>query len=324
MTKGQTTLEDQKRLGVLCGIIIIGVLFCTLWPFDPFPTNEVSWLPNSNGIRFGNHGIALSKSPLLAESTASKEPCSLEILLQPASTDGGYTILSFYTPDNPKQLRVRQWTDGLLVSRSELVAGYKAKTQKFDVDHAFQAGKLLLITMTSGPNGTSIYLEGRRTRVLPKFVFTKSDVTGQVVLGTSAVDYHPWSGEIRGLAIYSRELAPDEVFRNYQTWTAHDGVGEDVDGMIARYLFKERSGAEIRNMVRSGPDLEIPRSFDVPHKPMLQSPREEWEDGIGHTCRICCRMSRDLCLWDSCFVPISERQASEKVRFRSPHWRVDY
>ena len=47
--------------------------------------------------------------------------------------------------------------------------------------------------------------------------------------------------------------------------------------MIARYLFTERSGAEIRNTVRSGPDLEIPRSFDVPHKPMLQSPREEWE-----------------------------------------------
>ena len=64
---------------------------------------------------------------------------------------------------SPSSVRkVRQWTDGLLVSRSELVAGYKAKTQKFDVDHAFQAGKLLLITMTSGPNGTSIYLEETR------------------------------------------------------------------------------------------------------------------------------------------------------------------
>ena len=275
--KGQSTLQDRKRLGILCGIVIAGVLFCTLWPFDPFPANQVSWLPDSNGLLFGSHGVVFSRGPLLAESTAGKEACTLEILLQPASVDGGYTILSVYTPENPKQFRVRQWADGLLVSRTDLEAGHIAKTQKFDVDHAVRAGKLSLITMTSGPNGTIVYLDGRRARVLPKFVFTKSDISGQVVLGTSAVDYHPWHGEIRGLAMYGRELTSDEVLRNYEEWSTRGVAGANLGADIASFAFTERTGAEIRNTVRSGPDLEIPRSFDVPHKPMLQSPREEFE-----------------------------------------------
>ena len=275
--KGQSTLQDQKRLGILCWIVIAGVLVCTLWPFDPFPANQVSWLPDSNGIRFGSHGVVFSKGPLLTEPTAGRGACTLEILLRPASVDGGYTILSIYAPGNPKRFRVRQWTDGLLVSRADLEAGQKAKTQKFDVDHAFQAGTLLLITMTAGPNGTIVYLDGRRARVLPKFAFTKGDISGQVVLGTSAVDYHPWHGEIRGLAMYGRELTSDEALRNYQEWTTRGDAGADLGAAIAKFPFTERTGTEIRNAVRSGPDLEIPRSFDVPHKPMLQSPREEFE-----------------------------------------------
>jgi hypothetical protein len=219
----------------------------------------------------------------------------LELLLQPAEVKRAYTILNFYTPENPGQFRVRQWTDGLLVSRSVLDA-QRAQTQKFDVDHAFQPGRLLLITMTSGPNGTIVYLNGRRARVLPKFKFTNSDLSGQIVIGTSSIDYQPWPGEIRGLAIYSEDLAPDEVFRHYENWTAGGDPAGDLVGALARYSFREGKGDEIHNAVASAPDLEIPSSFKVPHKPMLQSAIKEFEGNWTYL--------KDLLLNVAGFVPL--------------------
>jgi len=289
-------LQEKKRLGVLCCIVVAGVLVCTLWPFDPFPSNQVSWLPRAHGILFGSHGIVLSKEPLRAESTDGREVCSLELLLKPANTDGGYTILNIYTPGNPSQFRVRQWTDGLLVSRSVLDPRKKTRTQRFNVDHAFQPGKLSLITMTSGPKGTIVYLNGRQARVLPEFIFTPNDLAGQIVIGTSATEYHPWRGEIRGLAVYSKELEPDEVFRNYENWTARGDSGEGLEGTIARYVFNEKTGAEIHNTLPSGPDLEIPKRFEVPHKPMLQSPANEYEWNWGY--------AKDLLQNIAGFVPV--------------------
>src|ERR1019366_6360615 len=182
-------------------------------------------------------------------------------LLQPAEIDRAYTILSFYAPDNPGQFRVRQWTDGLLVSRNVLDARNQVKTEKFDVAHAFQPGKLLSLTISSGPNGTNVYLNGRQAQVFPKFTISKSDLSGQIVMGTSAVDYQPWPGEVRGLAIYSKELTPVEVLLHYENWTARGDEPADLEGAIARYAFAEGTGHEIHNAVASGPDLEIPGTF---------------------------------------------------------------
>ncbi len=288
-------MREKRCLRVLCGIVTFAVLICTLWPFNPFPSNRVSWLREGNGIRFGSHGLVISKSPLIAGGTNAGESCSLELLLQPAEIERTYTILSFYVADNPGQFRVRQWTDGLLVSRNVWDDRNKAK-EKFDVDHAFQPGKLLLLTMSSGPDGTGVYLNGRQVQVFPRFTISRSDVSGQIVMGTSAVDYQPWSGEIRGLAIYTKELTPAQVLLHYEGWTARSGEPQDVDGAIARYAFTEGTGHEIHNAVVSGPDLEIPRSFRVPYKTLLESPVKEFGTNW--------RYLNDLLLNIAGFVPV--------------------
>jgi hypothetical protein len=270
-------MSEKKRIGILGGIVVVGVLVCTLWPFNPFPSNQVSWLHEVKGIRFGRHGVVMSEAPLVLGEFKGEEACSLEIALQPDETTGSYTVLSFYTPDNPRQFRVRQWRDSLLISRDFFGEDKKVKAEKFDVDHAFKPGKLLFVTITSGAKGTIVYLNGLQARVLPKFKFAVNYLSGQIVIGTSAVDYQPWPGEIRGLAIYAKDLTPDEVFRNYESWASGDGFLGSVAGAISRYSFGEGAGHEIRNAVSSGPNLEIPRSFSVPHKPMLQSAVKEFE-----------------------------------------------
>jgi VanZ family protein len=271
------TISDKRFLGILCCIVIVGVLICTWWPFNPFPSNQVSWLPEADGIRFGAHGVVLSKGPVVSEATDVTQSSGLELLLQPAEVERAYTILSFYALDNPRQFRVRQWTDGLLVSQGVLDIRGKVKTKKFDVNHAFQRGRLLFLTLTSGPSGTVVYLNGRQTQVFSNFIISQSDLSGQIVLGTSAVGYQPWPGEIHGLALYSRQLTSTEVLQHYENWMARGVTPPDIDGAIAFYKFAERTGNEIHNSVASGPDLEIPGIFRVDHKPFLESPVKEFK-----------------------------------------------
>ena len=267
----------EKRLGILCGIAIIAVLIATLWPFTFFLPNRVSWLSEINGIQFGGDGLVVSKAFLRAAGTESRKSCTLEILLRPAGIKSVHTIMSFYVPNNPRQFLVRQWTDGLLVSHDIVDAEHKVKTAKFEVDHAFQTGKLLLLTMMSGPNGTVVYMNSARTHVFSRFTISQSDLAGQIVMGTSAVDYEPWEGEVRGLAIYSKELTSAEVLRHYKDWTDGRVDPPDLDGAVARYAFTEGAGHDIHNAVVSGSDLEIPKRFGVPHKPLLQSLAKEFE-----------------------------------------------
>jgi VanZ family protein len=271
-------VREKKLLAILCGIAVMAMLFATLWPFNPFPRNRVSWLPDTNGIRFGGPGLVLSKTPLRADGAESGNSCSLELLLRPASIDVSTTILSFYSPDNPQQFAVRQWTDSLLVTRDLVIAENKMKRTKFDVDHVFQPAKRALLTITSGPNGTVVYSNGSHAQTFSRFTIPKNVLSGQIIVGTSSVDYQPWPGEISGLAIYSKELTAAEVARHYASWIGEREIAPaDFDGTIARYAFTERSGNEIYDAVRSAPSLDIPDYFRVPHKVLLKSAVKEFE-----------------------------------------------
>jgi hypothetical protein len=311
-------VREKKRLGVLCAIAIIALLIATLWPFNPFPLNRISWLPEANGVRFGGPGLVVSKAALKAEGTGPRKSCSLELLLRPASTEGAFGILSFYAVNNPGQFLVRQWTDGLLVTHDIVNEQHKIKRMKFDVDHAFQEGKLLLLTIASGPSRTVVYLNDSQAQVFSSFTISQSELSGQIVMGTSPVDYQPWSGEVHGLAMYSKELTAAEVSRHYAKWIGGpDQV--DLDGAIARYDFQERAGNEIRNSVASGTSLEIPEYFGIPHKALLTSPVKEFEANWRYVLDVLPNIgiSRDLFRWGSFFVSIFHWHERHGMQFSS-------
>lgn len=266
------TYGVRKKLGILSAAAIVALLFSTLWPFNPLPRNRVRWIQAGPGIEFTRPGVVASQADLRIDEVAGQGPFTLELLLRPASIQSSYTILAFYSPGNPKEFLVRQWTDGLLVSHS--VGNSKTRT-KFDVDRAFQVGRHAVLTIESGQDGTTVYLDGRQPQVFPKFKVSLSDLKGQIVLGTSPVDYEPWPGEVDGLALYSGKLSAADVLRHYQDWT-HRG-SPDLSQALVRYAFAEGAGTKVHNDVTSGPDLEIPATFSVPHKAMLSSPRKEFQ-----------------------------------------------
>ena len=259
---------------VLCFVGVLAVLIVTLWPFNPFPQNGVSWLQGTHGLKFKKASLVMSHGPLRPPETDA-ESYSLEFLLRPANTERSYTILGFYDPDRSRQLLVRQWTDGLLVTHDATIDSDKTRTIKFDVDHVFIPGRLVQVTISWGPNGTTVYVDGQIAESVSQFRISRSELSGEIVLGTSPVMFHPWIGELHGLAIYSRELTPADALRHYKDWTDPSG-NPDLDGAMARYTFAERAEKEVRNEVASGPSLEIPTRFSVPYKGMLLSPQSEF------------------------------------------------
>ena len=172
----------------------------------------------------------------------------------------------------------------------------KIKRRKIDVDHAFEVGKVLLLTIVSGPNGTVVYKNGRQAKFFRTFTISQSELSGQIVMGTSPVEYQPWMGEVRGLAIYSSGLTPAQVFDHYKAWTEGPGVNPSEPYTIALYRFTERAGNKLHNVAHAGPDLEIPRNFTVPHKAFLTSPVKEFEATWGYV--------KDIVLNVGGFVPL--------------------
>jgi len=264
---------ERKRTKAVFIAAVIAVLIATLWPCDPFARNGVSWLHGTGGLKFENPGLVLSKEHLAPEETTGSY--SLEFMVRPASWKSG-TILGVYNDARPTQLLIAQSGDRLLVTHEVAMQFGKTKTMEFHLSHIFLPGRLALVTLSSGRNGTAVYLDGKTAAAFPLLKFSRSELSGQIVLGTSPESYEPWAGELRGLAIYSKELTIQDALRHYEEWTGPTG-SDKGDGAIAHYGFAEAAGHEILSDVPSGPQLEIPTIFTVPHKTFLRSAKKEFK-----------------------------------------------
>src|SRR5947208_1881102 len=87
---------------------------------------------------------------------------------------------------------------------------------------------------------------------------------GTVLSSGLGNQHDAWEGEIRGLAVYDRELAPAEASQHYQHWAKTGRLpASAAESSIAVYYFDERQGRVVNNRVapaegRTGTALVIP------------------------------------------------------------------
>lgn len=128
-----------------------------------------------------------------------------------------------------------------------------------------------LLTISSGPKGTAVYVDGVLAMASERFRITAIDCTGRLVVGTSPVNTDPWTGVLKGLAIYHRYLSAQQVVRHYETWTTKErpevGGGERC---AALYLFTESRGNRVQNRMRAGCDLLIPEQYLIQDEILLK------------------------------------------------------
>ncbi len=267
--------------GVLCFAVLCGILVAGLWPFHS-PKNEVSWLRSENGIRFGEYGTALSSGLLKMIKVQDESSCSLEIWLQPGLTHDTNTFFAFYTPRDSVKFSLHQ-SNTDLVLQSQIRNDHQTRTRRMYVENIFRQEKPVFITIASDAQGTAIYIDGALVRTSPQFRFSSKDCTGQLVVGDSPVSSDSWSGQLRGLAIYNKDLTAAQVSQHYEGWTKKGRPDIDEDERnVAMYLFNEHTGNVIHNQVIQGVDLYIPQRYLILHEIFLEPPWKEFQPDWGY------------------------------------------
>jgi hypothetical protein len=275
-------------LRTICTGVLLGILVAGLWPFHA-PRNEVSWLSGENGLLFGKHGSIVSASPIQAGGSQADKSCSLEIWLEPNRINSEGTVLAVYWPSRDVvSFSLRQWRNGLVLERES--RGHSAWEASIYVANVFRDPKPLLFAISSGPAGTAIYADGKLVRKYPDFKLISQDLSGQVILGNGPLTAYNWSGQVKGLAVYDREIAATEVSQNYANWTAGWPARESEsesgrtdtaksEGVVARYLFNEGKGNVVHNQIDSAASLVIPERFFILHQLFLEPPWDEFRPG---------------------------------------------
>ncbi|MBV6431533.1 MAG: hypothetical protein IANPNBLG_01665 [Bryobacteraceae bacterium] len=264
-------------LAAACFAVLCITLSLGFWPFHT-PSNQVTWLGKSNGIEFGQYGTVWSEGPLNLPASPGSSGRSIEILLRPARWATSATFLSFYAPGRRIPLALSQSLTALRLD-ANLHGSIDAVMEHTVVEgvlgEALRRKRIVLLTVTSGSNGTTVYVDGAIAGRAPRFHIPADSFTGRMVVGDIPRQPNSFSGEIRGLALFGTELSASEVAKDAVSWT-REGRPESESRPAALYLFAERSGNRIRNQVSPGADLYIPPKYAVLDKIVLEPFWEEF------------------------------------------------
>ena len=282
---GQYGMKKQL-LDLICVSVLCIVLTLGLWPFHS-PKNEVTWLRDRNGLRFGSCGTVMSAGAFAMSGASS----SVEIWVQPRRIWDSGTLLAFYTPGSLDQFSLNQSQADFELQTRIQDNPPPAHTARLYTANTFRRPGRVFLTITSGQQGTTVYVNGVLARAVPQLRLSKSALNGRLVLGDSPGQPNSWSGELLGLAVYSRELTATQVRRHYETWTqgGRPEISEE-EHSVALYLFGERAGHVVHDQGSSPVNLYIPEEYMVLDKIFLEPFWKEFS------------MSRSY--WDSAFKNI--------------------
>jgi hypothetical protein len=255
---------NTKILDIVCIAVLCTILALGLWPFHT-PDNDVTWLGEGNGLRFGRYGTVIGSGTFeMAGSLPDELIGSIEIWVRPARIWDGGTFLAFSMPEDLRRFSLHQSLADLLVRATMLDDQNRRRAVGFYVDDVFRRGGPRFITVTSGAKGISVYIDGVLARLAPRFRMPPDQFTGRIVLGGSPGQEDSWKGRLLGFAIYDRELTQPQLLRHYETWTrtGRPDIPKD-DGNVALYLFDEHAGKAVHSRVNSGIDLAIPEKYVV-------------------------------------------------------------
>jgi VanZ family protein len=263
----------RQVLGVLAVFTLCSILAIGLWPFHS-PRNEVHWLENDNGLRFDHYGTVLSTG--IFERASSDGPSvSIEFWMSPTSAWNTGTLIAFYSPLASRQFSLRQrYTD--LELQLDIGGQHPQRSLAEMRVHDVFRKKQALVTVTSDGQETAVYVDGQLVTRSRWFGLSADDLTGRLILGTSALQGDSWPGRLRGLALYGSELSAAQVAQHYEEWTQKGKpVATDNERVCALYLFDEHAGRIVHDYSGSGGDLYISEHFLVLHQIFLEPPWSE-------------------------------------------------
>lgn len=264
----------SDRLVRIIGRCISAAVVCVtlslgLWPFHA-PKNEVSWMRNRDGLRFGRFATAFSSAPFWHQFASNGPQATLEIWLRPRNPWAPSTLLTFYTAGDPNYFAMRQSETDLTINANGS-QGSDAGRNMIRAGRVFHRQEFAFLAITSGPRRTCVYADGALVVASPPVSIIPEDPTSRLILGDSPLRTDSWSGELLGLAIYSRELSASQIRGHLDSWQ-HSGrpVILPAEHNIGLFLFDEHSGNTVHDRSGNRIDLRIPAKYEVVDKAFLE------------------------------------------------------
>jgi hypothetical protein len=261
-------------LGSACLALWIGLMIAGLWPFNFWTRNRVTWLANPSGVYFDGYGEMYSAAPWHPDFKGDGS-LSLEMWLKAGPYPSLSPILSWLGGKHDDFVVAQSLSDLLIEGEFLDHSNARVGPAKFFIEQAFRDKPLHFLTVTSGPQGTTIYLEGVLSQSHPDLTLTADSFSGRLLLGHAPAGNQPWSGEVYGLAFYARTLKPSRVAEHYQAWL-EGRTWEVVKGErdAALYTFDGHSGSSIRDRTGVMPDLTVPKMFHLQRPTVLGFPAD--------------------------------------------------
>ncbi|KMQ51151.1 hypothetical protein CHISP_1857 [Chitinispirillum alkaliphilum] len=196
--------KDLQFITLLFFLMVCGLYYFGLRPFDFSPHNQVSSVPD--GLKFSRMGIAFTERIITAPYISS---FTMEFALTPLEEPSHTVtrIISFADRKGNELLAVGQWKNSIILRR------YDKKVQGERVPEVSSGPNLLcsskvFITIVSDPNRGALFLNGDlmvESAALANIgeIFRSGS---QMILGNSPSGIHSWKGIISSLALYSDRL----------------------------------------------------------------------------------------------------------------------
>jgi hypothetical protein len=172
--------------------------------------------------------------------------------------------------DDGKQLLIGQWRSSLIVMNGDDY-DHSRKTKRIAVKLAEERSIPQLVTITTGKDGTRIYLDGR-------LISNHKDLTLKIpegdntrlLLGNSVYGRHNWKGDVMGLAIYRHPFSKHDVMTHFEHWF------KDGSFLFAKqykpdmlWVFDEKKGEKVIARAGGNVDFQIPSKMKILNKKIL-------------------------------------------------------
>jgi len=260
-------------VGLTIAVLLVTLFFGLRFKGHHF-SNDVRWLLKQPGIRFQGHGIAYT-GPIKELNKAgdiNTNGFSIEIALKPATYHENVFNFLFviHNGDDGKQLVFGQWRSSLIIMNGDDY-DYKRKTKRISLKLAEDSPIPKLVTVTTGKDGTHIYLDGRLARKQRDLTLKiPQGDNARLLLGNSVYGKHNWNGDVLGLAVFRYPLSGQDAAAQFKQWF------KDKSFLFAKkyqpdmlYVFDEKSGEKVIDHAGGNNDLHIPSKMKIFNKKIL-------------------------------------------------------
>jgi hypothetical protein len=275
-------LSRQKQIPLkwligLSAALLLIILVAGLRPRWFQLSNNVAWITDQPGLRFGSYGVAYTHplNDLIEENISDAEGFSIEIALKPARYRGRRykIILALHNGKDAEQLIVAQYLSSLIVMNGDDYA-YTKKIKRVTLDVASLSPKTRFMTITTGEKGTNVYFDGKPAGARKNLRLKMPTIAKtRLLIGNSVYGKHPWQGDIFGLALYNYPLSSKEAALHFNKWSKERNFSfAGNENPFILYLFDEKRGTKAHDRAAGNYHLEIPSRPKILQKKILVLP----------------------------------------------------